>query len=104
MLHQCTFVLEGIALAQVVEFVVKVLVNLAGGTILDKESTEDPLTAHPEDLAVETKPSVTLFCSSTPLPNGLPSLQRTLAFLHQLYPSSYQILDVCRSSSPQPAL
>jgi len=33
--NQCSLVLEGITLAQVVEFVVEVLVDLAAGTVLD---------------------------------------------------------------------
>src|SRR3984957_15394227 len=41
-LNQRTLVLECVTLAQVVEFVVKVLVDFASGTILDKETTEDP--------------------------------------------------------------
>jgi hypothetical protein len=34
-LNQCSLVLEGVTLAQVVEFVVEVLVDLAASTILD---------------------------------------------------------------------
>jgi len=34
-LNEGTLVLEGVTLAQVVELVVKVLVNLAAGTVLD---------------------------------------------------------------------
>jgi len=34
-LNQCSLVFEGITLAQVVEFMVKVFVNLAAGTVLD---------------------------------------------------------------------
>jgi len=45
-------VLEGVTLAQVVKLVVKVLVDLAAGTILDKEATENAESAHPNDLAV----------------------------------------------------
>lgn len=51
-LNKGTLVLEGITLAQVVELVVKVLVDLASGTVLDEEATENTLAAHPEDLAV----------------------------------------------------
>lgn len=40
-LNQRTLVLECVTLAQVVEFVVKVLVDFASGTILDEETTED---------------------------------------------------------------
>jgi hypothetical protein len=34
-LNQCSLVLEGVTLAEMVKFVVKVLVDLAAGTILD---------------------------------------------------------------------
>jgi hypothetical protein len=51
MLNQSALVLEGVTLAQVVQFVVQVLVNLAGGTVLDEQTAENTLTAHPEDLA-----------------------------------------------------
>ena len=51
MLNQCSFVLEGVTLAQVVELVVKVLVNLTAGTVLDKETAEDTESAHPHNLA-----------------------------------------------------
>lgn len=53
MLNQSTLVLEGVTLAQVVELVVEVLVDLAGGTVADEQTTEDTHAAHPEDLAVE---------------------------------------------------
>lgn len=52
-LNQSTLVLEGVTLAQVVELVVEVLVNLAGGTVADEQTTEDTHAAHPENLAVE---------------------------------------------------
>lgn len=50
-LDQSALVLEGVTLAQVVELVVEVLVNLARGTVLDEEAAEDTLAAHPKDLA-----------------------------------------------------
>lgn len=53
MLDQCSLVLEGITLAQVIEFVVEVLIDLAAGTVLDQETAEDSETAHPDDLAAE---------------------------------------------------
>lgn len=34
--------LEGVALAEMVELVVKVLVNLASCTVFDKKTAEDP--------------------------------------------------------------
>lgn len=52
-LDEGTLVLEGVTLAQVVELVVEVLVDLAGGTVLDQQATEDTETAHPHDLAVK---------------------------------------------------
>lgn len=52
MLNKRALVLEGVTLGEVVELVVEVLVDLAGSTVLDKETTEDPLAAHPEDLPV----------------------------------------------------
>lgn len=53
MFDERALVLEGVTLAQVVELVVEVLVDLAGGTVLDEKAAEDSLTAHPEDLAVD---------------------------------------------------
>lgn len=50
--NERTLVLEGVTLAEVVEFVVEVLVDLAGGAVLDEEAAEDSETTHPEDLAV----------------------------------------------------
>lgn len=51
MLNQSTLVLEGVTLAQVVELVVEVLVDLASGAVADEQTTEDTHAAHPEDLA-----------------------------------------------------
>ena len=50
-LNQRSLVLEGVTLAEVVEFVVEVLVNLAAGTILHKKAAEDSESSHPYDLA-----------------------------------------------------
>ena len=49
---QSTLVLECITLAQVVQFVVEVLVDLARGTVLDEQSAENTQTTHPHDLTV----------------------------------------------------
>lgn len=54
-LNEGTLVLEGVTLAQVVELVVEVLVDLAGGTVADEETTENTHAAHPEDLAIERR-------------------------------------------------
>lgn len=52
MLNEGALVLEGVTLAQVVQLVVEVLVDLAAGTVLDEETAEDTEAAHPKDLAV----------------------------------------------------
>jgi hypothetical protein len=70
-LDQCSLVLEGVTLAQVVEFVVKVLVNLAAGTILDEKTAEDTKTAHPDNLAVVI-PIRTNPLSHVSRPNSIP--------------------------------
>ena len=45
--------LEGVTLGKVVELVVEVLVDLAAGTVLDEETAEDTLAAHPQDLTTQ---------------------------------------------------
>lgn len=62
MLDQSTLVLEGITLAQMIEFVVEVLVDLAGSAVLDQKATENAEAAHPHDLAV-FKYHRSAFCS-----------------------------------------
>lgn len=52
MFNESALVLESVTLAQVVELVVKVLVDFAGGTVLGKETAKDSQAAHPEDLAI----------------------------------------------------
>jgi len=47
MFNQCTLVLEGVTLAQLVELVVKVLVDLACGTVLDEETSKNTQASHP---------------------------------------------------------
>jgi hypothetical protein len=51
-LDKGALVLEGVTLAQVVELVVKVLVDLASSTVADEQATENTHAAHPEDLAI----------------------------------------------------
>jgi len=65
MLNQCSLVLESVTLAQVVEFVVEVFVDLAAGTVLDEKTTENSETAHPDDLAWHTSISGTLSLTET---------------------------------------
>ena len=54
MLNQGALVLEGVTLAQVVQLVVEVLVDLAAGAVLDQKAAEDAEAAHPEDLRGHT--------------------------------------------------
>ena len=53
MFNQSALVLEGVTLAQLVELVVEVLVDLASGTVLDQQSAEDTEASHPEDLTIQ---------------------------------------------------
>ena len=50
MLDQGSLVLERVALAEMIEFVVEMLVDLAAGTVLDQETTEHTQTTHPQHL------------------------------------------------------
>lgn len=59
--------LEGVTLAQVVEFVIKVLINLAAGTVLDEKTAENTEAAHPDNLAVKNL-NQSPFLSHTPRP------------------------------------
>ena len=54
MLNQSSLVLEGVTLAELVEFVIEVLVDLAGCSVLDEKASEDSETSHPEDLTVRS--------------------------------------------------
>lgn len=64
-LNQGALVLEGVTLGGVVQLVVKVLVDLAAGTVLDQEAAEDTLATHPEDLLRHTGIGSTLPLSET---------------------------------------
>lgn len=59
-LNKGALVLEGVTLAQVVELVVQVLVDLAAGAVLDEEAAEDSEAAHPQDLGRHTGVGSTL--------------------------------------------
>lgn len=52
--------LESVTLAQVVQLVVEVLVDLSRGAVLDEETAEDTHAAHPEDLRGHTSVGSTL--------------------------------------------
>lgn len=47
MFDQCTLVLEGVTLAELVELVVKMFVDLSCGTILYKKASKNSKTSHP---------------------------------------------------------
>ena len=53
MFDESALVLKGVALAEVVQFVVEMLVDLARGTVLDEQAAENTQAAHPEDLAAK---------------------------------------------------
>lgn len=53
MLDQRPFMLERITLTEMVQLVVEVLVNLATGSVFDKETTEDTKTTHPQNMTIE---------------------------------------------------
>jgi len=75
-------VLESVTLAQVVELVVEVFVNLAAGTVLYKETAENSETAHPDNLAKFQIKIVTF--------NNYIVGNHTWAYEHPLYPSAYR--------------
>lgn len=52
MLDQRSLVLKSITLAQVVELVVKVLIDLARIAIFDQQPPENAKSTHPEDLTI----------------------------------------------------
>jgi len=58
--NEGTLVLEGVTLTEMVKLMVKVLVDLASGTVLDKKTSENSETAHPHDLAGHTSILCTL--------------------------------------------
>jgi len=64
-LNEGTLVLEGVTLGEMIELVVEVLVDLAGGTVLDEKTAEDTEAAHPEDLAWHTSIRSTLPLTET---------------------------------------
>jgi hypothetical protein len=64
-LDQGALVLEGVTLAEVVQLVVKVLVDLAAGTVLDEKTAEDTQTAHPQNLRRHTGVGSTLSLTVT---------------------------------------
>lgn len=97
MLNQCALVLEGVTLAQVVKLVVKVLVNLAAGTVLDEKAAENAESAHPNDLAVVVVSVCSIAFRS--LESLIGVVWHTLAYEHLRYPYAYRNPCVYRVSS-----
>ena len=50
MFDQSALVLECVTLAEMVEFVVEMLVDLAACAIFDQKTAEDSKTTHPDDV------------------------------------------------------
>jgi hypothetical protein len=83
--NQTTLVLEGVTLGEVVKLVVEVLVDLAGGTVADEETTENTHAAHPEEGAGHTGLLGTLALTQTAVtadPAGLGELTGAGARVH----------------------
>lgn len=117
-LNQSTLVLEGVTLAQVVELVVEVLVDLASGTVADEQTTEDTHAAHPEDLAVERKNTkISINCSPCAYSTGTSEVDifgnqqryrtieflRTWAYGRPWYPCAYPDRGDDRCGGPRSA-
>lgn len=64
-LDKGALVLKGVTLAQVVELVVQVLVDLAAGAVLDEETAENSEAAHPQNLRRHTGVGGTLALTVT---------------------------------------
>jgi len=60
MFDQSTLVLEGVTLAELIQLVVEVFVDLAGSSVLDKKASEDTEASHPENLARHSRVLCTL--------------------------------------------
>ena len=67
MLNESALVLEGVTLAQVVELVVEVLVDLASGTVANEQTTENTHAAHPHEFTGHTGLLGTLTLTQTPV-------------------------------------
>ena len=71
MFNESTLVLECVTLAELVEVVVEVLVDLAGCPVLDQKASEDSQASHPEHLTVrhQSQRSVLICVFKQPCPN-----------------------------------
>ena len=86
MLNESALVLEGVTLAQVVELVVEVLVDLARGTVADEQTTEDTHAAHPEEVAVERSHQISMNVPNHRCPGGSGKFRAYLGIRASLVP------------------
>jgi len=88
-LNETALVLEGVTLGEMVELVVKVLVDLTAGAVLHEETTEDPLAAHPKNLPII---DVSAAIPRLPIHQIYPRIGvgRTRAYGHRRYPCAYR--------------
>lgn len=80
-----SLVLKGVTLAQVVQLVVQVFVDLSRGTVFDQETAQDSHAAHPENLGGHTSIGSTLSLTVTTVsafPSGKVQLAGTASRVH----------------------
>lgn len=70
MLDQSPLMLKGITLAQMIQLVVQVFIDLSSCTVLDEETAQNAKTAHPQDLAGHARVLGTLPFSETRVATG----------------------------------
>jgi len=73
-LNEGTLVLEGVTLGEVVQLVVKMLIDLASSSVLDQQTTKDTESSHPEDLGRHTGISGTLSLTEAGVASSLAGL------------------------------
>ena len=58
MFNEGTLILKGVTITKIVELIVKILINLTSGTVLNKKTLENLETAHLYNLAVSNDISI----------------------------------------------
>ena len=79
MFNESTLVLEGVTLAEVVELVIQVLVDLACSTVLDQQASENTQAAHPQDLTIA---AVSMYSTTMLTPMHSPCLSSS-SYMHR---------------------
>lgn len=77
MLNDLSLVLESVTLGQLVEFVVQMLVNLAGSSVLGKKSSNNSQSSHPDNLSGHSGISSTLSLTVTSMSTGSSGLVKS---------------------------